>query len=156
MTKLRRVAAGLLGCLFILASSADSSAAPPEGCLFQNVQGMRFGAYNPRSSEPLDSASIIQFRCPNIDSVRIELSRGNSGSFKRSMRVDDWVMQYNLYLDAARTRVWGDGSSGTGVHTSTPTSNGAQRVTIYGRVPARQNPMGAGQYRDDIVMTMLF
>jgi spore coat protein U-like protein len=155
VSTLHRLAAGLLGCLLVLASADSSSAAPPTGCSFVNVQGVRFGTYSPRSPEPLDSVSTILYRCPGIGSVRMELSRGNGGSFQRTMRVRDTVMQYNLYLDAGHSRIWGDGSSGTGVFMAGPTGNGAEKVSVFGRIPPGQR-VRIGEYSDQIVVTMLF
>ena len=57
------------------------------------------------------------------------------------------VLRYNLYVDAARQRVWGDGESG-GTARITGESDGRKAVgyTIYGRVPDRQS-VRPGRYQ---------
>ena len=155
MLKAHRLAAALCACFVVLAS-ADSNAAPPEGCIFMNVQGMSFGNYATNSPDPLDTVSTLLYRCPNVTQpIRMELSRGNSGSFRRSMRVRNSVMEYNLYLDAGHSRIWGDGSSGTNVYMAGPTGNGTQKVSIFGRIPPGQK-LRAGEYRDLLVLTLLY
>ena len=48
---------------------------------------------------------------------------------------------YNIYTDAARTNVWGDGTGGTATIANTGTG-AAQNVTVYGRVPSGQTRSG--------------
>jgi spore coat protein U-like protein len=155
MSRSHVLAGCLLGCLALLVGAEGTTAAQPVACSIVHVQDLRFGEYQTRTIEPLDTAATILFRCPGVSQVRMELSRGSSGSFQRSMRVRDSVMEYNLYLDAGHSRIWGDGSSGTNVYTSGPTGNGVERVSIFGRVPPRQNLRG-GEYRDQLVLTMLY
>src|SRR6266487_1298814 len=42
------------------------------------------------------------------------------------------LLNYNLYTDAARTTVWGDGTGGT--VTVSGSSNGSTTHTVYGRI----------------------
>ncbi|HET8562425.1 MAG TPA: spore coat protein U domain-containing protein [Candidatus Binatia bacterium] len=43
-------------------------------------------------------------------------------------------------MDAARTLIWGDGTGGTYVYSVTnPPLNQNVTVTVYGRIPPRQN-----------------
>jgi spore coat protein U-like protein len=154
MSKALRLVVCVLGCLVLTFAADGSSTAQPAGCALINVQDMRFGQYETRTIQPLDSVATLIYRCPAAGQVRIELSRGASGSFRRSMRVRDSVMQYNLYLDANHSRVWGDGSNGTAVYTGRP-GNGAERVSIFGRVPPGQK-LRAGEYTDQLVLTLLY
>jgi spore coat protein U-like protein len=67
------------------------------------------------------------------------------------------ALYYNLYIDAARTAVWGDGSGpGQIVTASFPAvSRTAKIFNIYGRVVALQN-VAAGPYRDSIAVTVTY
>jgi spore coat protein U-like protein len=65
-------------------------------------------------------------------------------------------MQYNLYTNAARTQVWGDGTGGTAkVSDSQLVVVGTSQYsyTAYGRIPALQN-LGPGTYTDTITVTL--
>jgi spore coat protein U-like protein len=62
------------------------------------------------------------------------------------------IVNYNLYLDAAKTQIWRDGTGGS--LTWRPTGNGSH--TIYGKAPAGQTAPGAGSYTDTVVITINF
>jgi spore coat protein U-like protein len=64
------------------------------------------------------------------------------------------VLRYNLYVDAARRRVWGDGESG-GTARITGKSDGRKAVTytIYGRIPDGQE-MHSGRYYDSVEVSV--
>ena len=65
-------------------------------------------------------------------------------------------LAYNLYLDAARTVVWGDGSGGTSVYANArPPNNQWVTVTVYARVGSGQD-VTVGSYTDSIVATILY
>jgi spore coat protein U-like protein len=66
----------------------------------------------------------------------------------------DAVLRYNLYVDAARRRVWGDGDSG-GTARITGQSDGRKAVsfTIYGRIPDGQS-VRQGSYRDSVKVSV--
>ena len=49
------------------------------------------------------------------------------------------MLNYNLYLNSARTTVWGDGTGGTSVLTVTLNANVTRNQTVFSRVPARQD-----------------
>lgn len=64
------------------------------------------------------------------------------------------TLDYALYLDAARTSLWGDGTAGTSVRSSTGTGL-AQTFTVYGRVAASA-VAPAGAYTDTITVTAAY
>ncbi len=61
------------------------------------------------------------------------------------------ALQYNLYLDAARTTIWGNGSGGTS--TLNAPSGGNQTVSVYGRVFPLQD-VSVGICSDSILVTI--
>ena len=90
---------------------------------------------------------------PTPTSITIQLNQGNASSYNpRQLRSGPDSLNYNLYLDAAGQFIWGDTTGGTSAYTST-VLNG--NVTIYGRIPARQN-VKVGTYTDTIVVTINF
>jgi spore coat protein U-like protein len=91
------------------------------------------------------------------DTILIELSAGGAASFSpRAMAGAGSSLSYNLYLNAARTTIWGDGTGGTSRYGPvTPVSGVGVTVPVYGRAPAGQN-VPIGTYADTIVVTVLF
>jgi spore coat protein U-like protein len=92
-----------------------------------------------------------------MDTITVDLSKGNATSyFPRQMRQGAYTVDYNLYLDASRVSVWGDGTGGSSRYgPAIPPNNMTITVTIYGRMPARQNAR-VGSYTDSITATINF
>lgn len=116
-----------------------------------------FGNYDPVSLAPLDTIGNIVYRCGNQDhDITISLDRGGAPSFsQRRLLKGTEPLFYNLYLDAARTLVWGDGSGGTQAYfIRNPQKNNQDIVVpIYGRIPGSQD-VGMGSYGNTIVATL--
>ncbi|HSN04813.1 MAG TPA: spore coat U domain-containing protein [Nitrospira sp.] len=118
-----------------------------------------FGAYNVYSSTPLTSAGSVTITCRGIgvgtDPVSVSLSAGNSGSFQpRRMLRGLETLTYNLYLDAAHTQVWGDGTGGTQRFASV-SNNRALNLAVFGHIPPGQD-VSVGTYSDTIIATINF
>ena len=145
-----------LRLLFLAAlAAAPSLALAQASCNFAVGSALAFGPYDPFATSPRDAASALVYRCPPGQSVRISLDRGLSGSFaSREMRQGSESLLYNMYLDAARTVVWGDGTGGTstgpGVAVRGP--GGTTVAWVFGRIPAAQDAV-AGAFGDTIRVT---
>jgi len=137
---------------------APARAGAQARCRNISVSGVAFGLYDPvgaNATVHLDAAGTISYDCiAGARPVIISLSRGGSGSYApRAMRSGASTLAYNLYQDAARTVVWGDGTGGS---SSVTGPQGANRtLSIYGRVFAGQSP-AVGAYSDAIVVTFDF
>ena len=117
-----------------------------------------FGTYNVFSSVPTDTTGSVSFTCQgNASTIVILLNKGSSSTFNpRKMTGPSETLDYNLYLDAARSTVWGDGTGSTSTYTSTsPPNNTAVVVTIYGRISAGQD-VRAGTYTDTVTAIINF
>ena len=118
-----------------------------------------FGNYDPISLTPLDTVGSVIYRCgPSDHNITITLSRGDGTSYAtRRMVKGTEQLFYNLYRDAARTAIWGDGTGGTQAFTiGNPQANNTDlSVAIFGRVPAGQN-VSVGSYIDTITVTLIF
>jgi spore coat protein U-like protein len=128
--------------------------------------GVNFGGYDVFSSAPRDSSGTITVICNNPDNtdnnnprediqVEISLSTGNSGSFSPRQMLSGTgdVLSYNLYSTSFST-IWGDIASNSSV-TGFVNKDKPLDVTIYGRIPPRQN-VSAGSYSDIITVTIDF
>src|SRR5882724_2070163 len=132
--------------------TAPSLTAAIGSCSFNSTVGVNFGTYNVFNTTPTDSTGSMTYTCVSLlSTITIDLSKGGgSGYIPRRMHKGSDHMDYNLYLDASFVTVWGDGtggSSGYGPVTLPPAS--PVTVTIYGRIPARQN-VKVGSYTDTI------
>jgi spore coat protein U-like protein len=119
--------------------------------------GVSFGTYDVFSGSALDSTGSVTYNCISVlTTITINLSRGGAPTFSpRQMFRSGEALGYNLYLDAARMTIWGDATSGTSHYAVTPVLLSNVTVTIYGRIPARQD-VSAGSYTDTVVATINF
>ncbi|MDO8684810.1 MAG: spore coat U domain-containing protein [Armatimonadota bacterium] len=116
-----------------------------------------FGNYNVFSVTPLDTTGTVTYRCGTERNIRISLNRGGAATFNpRRMLKGSEALNYNLYRDAARTTIWGDGTGGTQVYfDANPPNNQNVTVNIFGRIPAGQD-VTAGSYTNTITATIDF
>ena len=142
-----------LACAVALAAPLAAQAAAH--CSSLSASGIAFGSYDSFSTAPLDAAGTLTWRCPGVGVILATLSRGASPTFtNRTMVRGAEQLAYNVYLDAARTTVFGDGSGGT---SGTLLGGGGQQQTasVYGRVFAQQD-VSAGTYADTLTVTFNF
>lgn len=116
-----------------------------------------FGAYSPFNVAPTDTAGTLRVSCDTVTvGYTVLLSAGNAGSFSpRRLSSGRYTLSYNLYADALRTVIWGEGSGGSATVSGAFALPGAINHTVYGRVYAGQN-VGAGAYADTITITINF
>ena len=112
-----------------------------------------FGTYNVFAEGPTDSTGTIVIRCVGGKDIALSINRGSSNTFERRMVNGTEELRYNLFLDAARTVVWGDGTSGTQVRVEDPPNNTEVPLTIYGRIPGGQD-VASGAYVDTVTVTI--
>lgn len=123
---------------------------------------VNFGFYDLFSITDLNSTGSITVTCnapvqnPAVP-VRLDLTAGSSGSFalRRMSSTSGGGLNYNLYSDAAKTTILGDGSGGSASISSVISKNAPWNITIYGRIPARQN-VAPGVYSDSLTATIFW
>jgi spore coat protein U-like protein len=106
----------------------------------------------------LDALAQVIYTCNNqANKIRIEMTTGSSAQFDRSMSSGpNERLNYNIYLDATRQTIWGQGAYGTDVYYQNNPPNGTPVVVpAYGRIPARQN-VPPGNYVDVLNVRILF
>lgn len=126
-----------------------TTAAP--GCKVTVSADLTFGSYDVYSPAPLTTTGRVRLSCPASTNPQITLSSGGSASFVwRELRSTTGALRYNVYMDAAMSLVWGDGTDGSSVFTA---PSGKEQVVLYGRIPAGQDPT-AGDYADSLQLTL--
>ena len=143
-----------LAALLLLASLAGRA----EAACTITTTGVSFGTYDVFNSSATTSTGTVTYRCGNSDhNITITLSSGSSGTFtSRTMKKGAENLTYNLFMDAAFTSVWGDGSGTTTTyHIGNPPNGTDVSLTVYGQVPAQQD-VSAGSYTDTVVATINF
>lgn len=115
-------------------------------------QGVAFGSYDTLNAAHSDGTGNISVTCDASTSFTVSLSTGGGTYAQRSMSSGANQLGYNLYTDASRTTVWGDGLGGT----SNVSATGSNvDLPVYGRIPARQN-VPASAYADAITVTVAY
>jgi spore coat protein U-like protein len=144
------VVAALASCAAALAAHA--------GC-FVDSGGLAFGAYDVGDGQPRDSMLVLKVSCQDVQPRDLSIAIGPSAT---SGQVSTRQMQggsmgdrlsYNLFVDAARNQVWGDGTVADGVTVRGVARGTPRELTVFGRVPPRQN-VSAGTYSDAITVTV--
>lgn len=117
-----------------------------------NVTDLSFGEYDVFSTLAADITGALSVSCDADTPFQVALGAGSGTFTTRQMHNGPNVLIYNLYTDPTRLSIWGDGSPGTSLLS---TSGTGATYTVYGRIPARQN-VSAGSYSDTITVTLTF
>jgi len=123
------------------------------------VTNVNFSGYDVFSPFPLNANGDIGVTFNQSSkhpyTVKLDAGQNSGGSFNpRKMLLSGGgaTLNYYLYLDAACTQIWGDGTGST--YTATGEQNRiTQHHTVYGEIPAGQN-VSVGTYGDTITITV--
>jgi len=140
--------------LLIFASMAALGFSMAAGAANCNVSavGVAFGSYNVFSTTPTDITGSVTVTCNRTTPYTIALSTGAGTYSSRSLKSGTNVLSYNLFVDATRLTIWGDGSGGTQTVSGSSTN---ATFTVYGRITARQN-VKIGSYTDTVTVTVTY
>jgi spore coat protein U-like protein len=148
---------GALLALVLLGGLLHASEASAQSCTI-SATSVNFGNYNVFNGTALDSTGTVTYRCnAAAANISIGLTKGASSTYNpRLMSKGAEVLGYNLYRDAARSTIWGDGTSGTATYfRANPPNNSNVNLTVYGRVPAGQD-VSAGSFSDTVTAVINF
>lgn len=122
---------------------------------------INFGLYRPLTPVHVDVMGQLEVRCqasPGTFSVIIGPGMSGDQLARTLSAGGPGLLYYNLYRDAARTQIWGDGTPPTFTVSGSRTTKGRPtryNYPVYGRIYADQAP-DPGQYTDSLVVTVLF
>jgi spore coat protein U-like protein len=148
----------LLAALLIVgpASAAGTTPTRPAapGCSV-SVQDALFGVYDPSGPLPSNTIAQISVFCsgPTTLTILTGPSRTSGSSTDRRLRhrFRSDTLAYNLFQDAAYTRVWGDGAVGSPVSVNV---TGRYTGQIFGQIYPGQDAW-VGDYEDVVTITVL-
>ncbi len=123
---------------------------------------VKFGNYDVFNVANTDSNGSITYNCigylspPGSGPITIFLSKGTSLTYTpRFMHNGANHLNYNLYLDAGLSLIWGDGTGGTSIYSATAVNAVPVTVTVFGSIPASQDAQ-TGAYTDSVKATINF
>ena len=172
MTPLRSLFVAMIATVLLVGARPGAEAQFPRGLLAATprekpdkgfctieTRPLSFGTYDPEASAGVDAVAQVIYTCnQHASKIRIEMTTGVSNQFSpRYMKANALDrLDYNIYLDATRQTIWGQGLYGTDVYHENNPPNGTPVIVLaYGRIPARQNPP-PGQYVDALTVRVLF
>lgn len=129
-------------------------------CSFTPAGGtlVDFGTYFALSGD-VDKQGNLNFTCLPTGlevfvSYTLQISAGlSTNQLERRMYLGGSSLRYNVFKDAARTQVFGDGNSGTGTVAATCAT--LCTVPVYGRLYGAQHGP-AGPYSDAVTISINF
>jgi spore coat protein U-like protein len=125
-----------------------------ESCTVTNGT-LSFGDYAPTGTGAVDQSGTFSVACTKGTDATVGLGDGsNFLSGARRMTNGSEFLTYELYKESGRTNVWGN-TGGALVTLAAASSNAAQTLTVYGRIPAGQD-VGQGSFGDSVQITVTY
>ncbi len=143
----------LLGAAIAVATVLDPAFGLAQTCVVDAVT-MNFGSYDPRTPVATLTTGTISFHCSASVPVKIKLLNDNGGGPRGThLNFRNSALHFELFLDPARTTLWGDGLNGTEYYSAqAPSANTTTTVPVFGEIPSGQNPSLAGAYNDTLTI----
>lgn len=112
-----------------------------------------FGQVNLREGDEITGRVTV--RCDLPGRFEVRASAGHGSFERRELRGPGGSrLLYNLYVDPARSHVWGDGiNAGTATLIGTAKGRRAVDLVVYGRIFAQPSPR-SGAYADNLHLTV--
>src|SRR5687768_9685364 len=102
--RIRSMAAAVLLAASPAAEACNVSASP-----------LSFGAIDPLEQRDTDSTGTITVTCPALTPYSISINTGSGSFSERRMTDGSNTLRYQVYTDASRSVIWGDGTGGSTV-----------------------------------------
>lgn len=121
------------------------------------VTDLDFGTVSDLTSAQ-DASTTGSVTCTGATPVSVAFNAGTAAGStlaSRLLAAGGETIAFNLFRDAGRTEVLGDGSGGT-VTIDFTSTGGADALSVFGRTVAGQNPKPAGTYSSTITATVTF
>lgn len=155
---IRGAIAAVLGCLAPIALAQSGASG---GCEV-SLPDLDLGRTSSMSGlSDLDGEARVLVRCsatsPQTVSFTVSLSAGDAGSYNPRLVTSEGgdTLPYNVYIDANRTTVFGDGTMGTQTVSETMNlpAQSVVSISLFSRWTIGTNPP-PGLYRDSLLFTL--
>jgi spore coat protein U-like protein len=137
-------------------SNGRAQKSPPVESCRASITAFSFGTYSPLMQTGRLAQTFVSFNCPRAV-AEIDLDPGVSGDFgARRMTPangSEPPIAYNIYLDAARTIVFGDGAAGTSAYVP-PSGTSQGSFPLYAEIAPGQSRVDASAYSDTLNITI--
>jgi spore coat protein U-like protein len=147
------VSLGVLGTALFLGEGSTKAQAT---CTISTTS-VAFGIYDVFTTTDLASTGSVTYYCRHRPAnITVWLGKGLYGltNNPRQMASGTNRLNYNLFLDANHTQIWGDPSPYR-YGPITPPNRTYVTLTVYGLIPAGQD-VPAGTYTDSATVTINF
>ena len=138
------------------ASTTFRVSARVQGLCEVSASDLDFGTYSAQGGSPLQGTTLLRATCTPNTSYQVGLNEGTSPGAtvnQRRMVSGANALNYQLYSDTQRSRIWGN-TPGTDTVTGVGTGL-AQDHTVFGAIPAAQ-VIPAGDYADTITVRIYY
>lgn len=140
--------------MFFMVMAASMACTGTSAACTVSATPMAFGVVDPLAGVPTDSAGYVSVACIDATSYEIAIGGGNGPVNDRRMAGSSAGLDYQLYTDAGRSHIWGDGTAGTVTVAGSAGPTQAEHI-VYARIPS-QPYAKAGQYSDVVIVTVSF
>jgi spore coat protein U-like protein len=152
LTGLRLVSTIATGLATLVLGSPARAAG---GCSI-STNAVVFGAYNTVDATAVASTGKITYACARSAQAKTVVIWINKGAHAptnnpRQMASGSNRLNYNLYLDANHTAIWGDPNPNQ--YAFAPANGVTYEIPVYGLIPALQD-LPNGVYADSLVVTL--
>jgi spore coat protein U-like protein len=124
-------------------------------CTVSANNNLTFPAYDVTNGTDDTQSTSFQVICPLGSTYSIGLDAGGHPTGAQRAMISSsgsYLLNYNLYQDAAQTTPWDDSAS---VESGLSGSGAAQSYTVYGQIPALQ-VVGVDTYSDTVTINVYF
>ena len=128
------------------------------------ASGLTFSPYDPFAAAPSSITGTISVSCRALAAIglsyTVQLDGGSGGTIgSRAMSNNASRLGYQLYTNAARSIVWGDGTGGSATmgdsYLLAALTTIVKTYTVYGSIPSRQMA-AVGAYVDTVTILVSY
>ncbi len=162
MRPVRNFIAGAVTVAALTLGQPTADAAESAHCTLAST-GLNFGRYVASESNPIDITAALQIVCTTTSPTPVWVNASvalSGGAGPVAARRFSEGLRYQLFVDPARTIVWGDLTGSAGARPIAGLISREQElrivVPVYGRLLARQSWARVGRFLDVITATISY